>query len=136
MANKNDRLMFVDASVLGFKKDVGFVDSNRNFMAAQNLQLTLIEAEETENKTYEEVISAGYNAVSAEIDFITNVLKLNDRQVETLLDLPRDEAETLAMSIVSKLMHWDLVIEQARLAEELEAEAQAEEDEDTVEEDT
>ena len=135
MANKNDRLMFVDASVLGFKKDVGFVDSNRNFMAAQNLQLTLIEAEETENKTYEEVISAGYNAVSAEIDFITNVLKLNDRQVETLLDLPRDEAETLAMSIVSKLMHWDLVIEQARLAEELEAEAQAEEDEDTVEED-
>jgi len=135
MANKNDRLMFVDASVLGFKKDVGFVDSNRNFMAAQNLQLTLIEAEETENKTYEEVISAGYNAVSAEIDFITNVLKLTDRQVENLLDLPRDEAETLAMSIVSKLMHWDLVIEQARLAEELEAEAQAEEDEDTVEED-
>lgn len=128
MTNKNDRLMFVDASALGFKKDVGFVDSNRNFMAAQNLQLTLIQAEETEGKSYEEVLANSYNAVTAEIDFITDVLKLNDKQVEALLDLPRDEAEALAMSIVSKLMHWDVLIEQAKLAEELQAEEDADED--------
>ena len=124
MTKKNQKFVSVDASVLGFRKAVPVLESNRNHILASKMQVAMAELDETEFDDYKDMLNLYTETIEKEVDFLTKTLKLDEKQVDALYDLDQDDTIALIMEVISKIMHITLSEdeEDAEVEEEKEAE--------------
>lgn len=115
MTKKNQKFVSVDASVLGFKKDVPVLESNRNHILATEMQLIMADLDTKEYEDYRDMIQDYKEVIVKEVEFLKTTLKLDDKQVEALYDLDQEETTALIVEVITKIMHIDM---QAGEAEE------------------
>ena len=105
MTKKNQKFVSVDASVLGFKKDVPVLESNRNQMLAMDMQLSMSKLEEQDTSDYKATLTTYSNIIKEEVEFLTKVLKLDEAKSDELYDLEQEETVKLIMEVITKIMH-------------------------------
>ena len=87
-----------------FKKKFNIKSSNKNMRATYKLQLTMAKASDIDNMEPSEQIQATLNMTDDVCDYLKNVLKLTDKQVEVLDDLDATETVKLANHVAMRLM--------------------------------
>ncbi|WP_373786445.1 phage tail tube assembly chaperone [Jeotgalibaca porci] len=89
---------------LGIKKDFEIKTSNRNIMKVTEMQLKMAQAEDTEGKTGIEIMKMSLEAIKANVDFLTDIFKLNKEQVGRLEDMDTTETTILVNRVLMRLM--------------------------------
>ncbi len=89
---------------LGIKKDFEIKTSNRNIMKVTEMQLKMAQAEDTEGKTGIEIMKMSLEAIKANVDFLTDIFKLNKEQVGRLEDMDTTETTILVNRVFMRLM--------------------------------
>lgn len=89
---------------LGIKKDFEIKTSNRNIMKVTEMQLKMAQAEDTDGKTGIEIMKMSLEAIKANVDFLTDIFKLNKEQVGRLEDMDTTETTILVNRVFMRLM--------------------------------
>lgn len=89
---------------LGIKKDFEIKTSNRNIMKVTEMQLKMAQAEDTKGKTGIEIMKMSLEAIKANVDFLTDIFKLNKEQVGRLEDMDTTETTILVNRVFMRLM--------------------------------
>lgn len=89
---------------LGIKKDFEIKTSNRNIMKVTEMQLKMAQAEDTEGKTGIEIMKMSLEAIKANVDFLTDIFKLNKEQVGRLEDMDTTKTTILVNRVFMRLM--------------------------------
>lgn len=87
-----------------FKKKFSVKASNRNMDRTYDFQLALAKSQDLEGKDGIEVIKYSQEALHAVNDYLKTVLKLTDKQSETLGDMEFQETVELANYVAMRLM--------------------------------
>lgn len=86
------------------KKTYDIKQSVKNMRKTYKLQLTFAKNGDMEGKTDEELVEGMLNTFDEAINYVSSLLKLNDKQKEELEDLSQDELLDTANTIAMKLM--------------------------------
>lgn len=106
MAKRELKFVYVDASVLGFKKPVAVLESNRNHMLATEMQLVMAEMDaQQDTDDYRKMIELYHDSIKKEVEFLQKILKLDDAKADEVYDLDQEETVKLIVEILSKIMH-------------------------------
>ncbi|WP_373792533.1 phage tail tube assembly chaperone [Jeotgalibaca porci] len=89
---------------LGIKKDFEIKTSNRNIMKVTEMQLKMAQTEDTKGKTGIEIMKMSLEAIKANVDFLTDIFKLNKEQVGRLEDMDTTETTILVNRVFMRLM--------------------------------
>lgn len=109
MTNVNKKFVSIDASVLGIKKPVMVLESNRNHLRATRMQITLGGLSDAKyDDDYEGMLQAYDETIEKEVKFLSDILSLTDKQVEAVYDLGQDDTVNLIMQVIGKIMHIDM----------------------------
>ena len=97
--------MKITLEKLPFKKKTDDVkQSVKNMRKTYKLQLVFSQNGDLEGKTDEELVEAMLDTFDEAINYVSSLLKLNDKQAEELEDLSQDELLDTANTIAMKLM--------------------------------
>lgn len=107
MTKKNQKFVSVDASVLGFRKAIPVLESNRNQMLAMDMQLSMSKLEEQDTEDYKATLTTYTNIIKEEVEFLAKVLKLDEDKIDEVYDLDQEETVQLIMEVITKIMHID-----------------------------
>lgn len=128
MTNVNKKFVAIDASVLGIKKPVMVLESNRNHLRATRMQITLGGLSDAKyDDDYEGMLQAYDETIEKEVKFLSDILSLTDKQIEAVYDLDQDDTVNLIMQVIGKIMHIDMGDD---IEEEVEVEVKEEVKED------
>lgn len=128
MTNANKKFVAIDASVLGIKKPVMVLESNRNHLRATRMQITLGGLSDAKyDDDYEGMLQAYDETIEKEVKFLSDILSLTDKQIEAVYDLDQDDTVNLIMQVIGKIMHIDMGDD---IEEEVEVEVKEEVKED------
>lgn len=128
MTNVNKKFVAIDASVLGIKKPVMVLESNRNHLRATRMQITLGGLSDAKyDDDYEGMLQAYDETIEKEVKFLSDILSLTDKQIEAVYDLDQDDTVNLIMQVIGKIMHIDMDDD---IEEEVEVEVKEEVKED------
>ncbi len=128
MTNANKKFVAIDASVLGIKKPVMVLESNRNHLRATRMQITLGGLSDAKyDDDYEGMLQAYDETIEKEVKFLSDILSLTDKQIEAVYDLDQDGTVNLIMQVIGKIMHIDMDDD---IEEEVEVEVKEEVKED------
>lgn len=128
MTNANKKFVTIDASVLGIKKPVMVLESNRNHLRATRMQITLGGLSDAKyDDDYEGMLQAYDETIEKEVKFLSDILSLTDKQIEAVYDLDQDDTVNLIMQVIGKIMHIDMDDD---IEEEVEVEVKEEVKED------
>ena len=128
MTNTNKKFVLIDASVLGIKKPVIVLESNRNHLRATRMQITLGGLSDAKyDDDYEGMLQAYDETIEKEVKFLSDILSLTDKQIEAVYDLDQDDTVNLIMQVIGKIMHIDMDDD---IEEEVEVEVKEEVKED------
>jgi len=128
MTNANKKFVAIDASVLGIKKPVMVLESNRNHLRATRMQITLGGLSDAKyDDDYEGMLQAYDETIEKEVKFLSDILSLTDKQIEAVYDLDQDDTVNLIMQVIGKIMHIDMDDD---IEEEVEVEVKEEVKED------
>lgn len=109
MTNANKKFVSIDASVLGIKKPVMVLESNRNHLRATRMQITLGGLSDAKyDDDYEGMLQAYDETIEKEVKFLSDILSLTDKQIEAVYDLDQDDTVNLIMQVIGKIMHIDM----------------------------
>lgn len=109
MTNANKKFVAIDASVLGIKKPVMVLESNRNHLRATRMQITLGGLSDAKyDDDYEGMLQAYDETIEKEVKFLSDILSLTDKQIEAVYDLDQDDTVNLIMQVIGKIMHIDM----------------------------
>lgn len=109
MTNVNKKFVAIDASVLGVKKPIMVLESNRNHLRATRMQITLGGLSDAKyDDDYEGMLQAYDETIEKEVKFLSDILSLTDKQVEAVYDLGQDDTVNLIMQVIGKIMHIDM----------------------------
>ena len=96
--------MKITLEKLPFKKKTYDVkQSVKNMRKTYKLQLVFSQNGDMEGKTDEELVEAMLDTFDEAINYVSSLLKLNDKQAEELEDLSQDELLDTANTIAMKL---------------------------------
>lgn len=87
-----------------FKKKFVVKSSNRNMLATYRMQETLAKSQDLAEKDVVEQIKDVEEMTVGVMEYIKNVLRLNDKQVNVLEDMESNETVELANHIAMRLM--------------------------------
>lgn len=128
MTNANKKFVAIDASVLGIKKPIMVLESNRNHLRATRMQITLGGLSDAKyDDDYEGMLQAYDETIEKEVKFLSDILSLTDKQIEAVYDLDQDDTVNLIMQVIGKIMHIDMDDD---IEEEVEVEVKEEVKED------
>jgi len=128
MTNVNKKFVAIDASVLGVKKPIMVLESNRNHLRATRMQITLGGLSDAKyDDDYEGMLQAYDETIEKEVKFLSDILSLTDKQIEAVYDLDQDDTVNLIMQVIGKIMHIDMDDD---IEEEVEVEVKEEVKED------
>lgn len=106
MTNTNKKFVAIDASVLGIKKPVMVLESNRNHLRATRMQIALGGLSDAKyDDDYEGMLQAYDDTIEKEVKFLSDTLGLTDKQVDSVYDLDQDDTVDLIMQVIGKIMH-------------------------------
>jgi len=106
MTNTNKKFVSIDASVLGIKKPVMVLESNRNHLRATRMQIALGGLSDAKyDDDYEGMLQAYDDTIEKEVKFLSDTLGLTDKQVDSVYDLDQDDTVDLIMQVIGKIMH-------------------------------
>jgi len=109
MTNVNKKFVSIDASVLGIKKPVMVLESNRNHLRATRMQIALGGLSDAKyDDDYEGMLQAYDETIEKEVKFLSDTLSLTDKQIEAVYDLDQDDTVNLIMQVIGKIMHIDM----------------------------
>lgn len=109
MTNTNKKFVAIDASVLGIKKPVMVLESNRNHIRATKMQLVMSSLSDKDfGEDYQGMLKAYSEVMEEEIKFLSETLGLTEKQVDEVYDLDQDETVALIMQVIGKLMHMNV----------------------------
>jgi len=109
MTNVNKKFVAIDASVLGIKKPVMVLESNRNHLRATRMQIALGGLSDAKyDDDYEGMLQAYDETIEKEVKFLSDILSLTDKQIEAVYDLDQDDTVNLIMQVIGKIMHIDM----------------------------
>lgn len=109
MTNVNKKFVAIDTSVLGVKKPIMVLESNRNHLRATRMQITLGGLSDAKyDDDYEGMLQAYDETIEKEVKFLSDILSLTDKQVEAVYDLGQDDTVNLIMQVIGKIMHIDM----------------------------
>lgn len=109
MTNTNKKFVAIDASVLGIKKPVMVLESNRNHIRATKMQLVMSSLSDKDfGEDYQGMLKAYSEVMEEEIKFLSETLGLTEKQVDEVYDLDQDETVALIMQVIGKLMHMNI----------------------------
>lgn len=109
----------IDAKVLGLKKPIEVNETNKNIKKTLRVQmdsdkLTTIETEGlTDEETYAAFVEARFDSNELMLNYISDILRLTDAQIDRLEDLEEEPTSELFGQILAKMMHLDDVVEDA-----------------------
>lgn len=86
------------------KKTYDIKQSVKNMRKTYKLQLVFSQNGDMENKTDEELVEQMLDTFDEAINYVSSLLKLNDKQTDELEDLSQDELLDTANTIAMKLM--------------------------------
>ena len=99
------QIMKITLEKLPFKKKTYDIkQSVKNMRKTYKLQLVFSQNGDMENKTDEELVEQMLDTFDEAIDYVSSLLKLNDKQTDALEDLSQDELLDTANTIAMKLM--------------------------------
>lgn len=101
----------INAKILGINKPIEVKESNRNLKLAMKLQIKFAQNSEIDSDDAMESIAGLLEIEEATTEFISTVLRLNEKQQESLEDLDQEETGELLQEVLSKLLHLDEVEE-------------------------
>lgn len=97
--------MKITLAKLPFKKKAYDIkQSVKNMRKTYKLQLVFSQNGDMEGKTDEELVEQMLDTFDEAIDYVSSLLKLNDKQTEELEELSQDELLDTANTIAMKLM--------------------------------
>jgi len=106
MTNTNKKFVAIDASVLGIKKPVMVLESNRNHLRATRMQIALGGLSDAKyDDDYEGMLQAYDETIEKEVKFLSDTLGLTDKQIDLVYDLDQDDTVNLIMQVIGKIMH-------------------------------
>ena len=106
MTNTNKKFVAIDASVLGIKKPVMVLESNRNHLRATRMQIALGGLSDAKyDDDYEGMLQAYDDTIEKEVKFLSDTLGLTDKQIDSVYDLDQDDTVNLIMQVIGKIMH-------------------------------
>jgi len=106
MTNTNKKFVAIDASVLGIKKPVMVLESNRNHLRATRMQIALGGLSDAKyDDDYEGMLQAYDETIEKEVKFLSDTLGLTDKQIDSVYDLDQDDTVNLIMQVIGKIMH-------------------------------
>jgi len=109
MTNVNKKFVAIDASVLGVKKPIMVLESNRNHLRATRMQIALGGLSDAKyDDDYEGMLQAYDETIEKEVKFLSDTLSLTDKQVDAVYDLDQDDTVNLIMQVIGKIMHIDM----------------------------
>jgi len=109
MTNTNKKFVSIDASVLGIKKPVMVLESNRNHLRATRMQIALGGLSDAKyDDDYEGMLQAYDETIEKEVKFLSDTLGLTDKQIDLVYDLDQDDTVNLIMQVIGKIMHIDM----------------------------
>ncbi|GBG95189.1 tail protein [Ligilactobacillus salitolerans] len=94
----------VEIYIKQFKKKFAVKASNRNMTKTYDFQLALAKSQDIDNQDGIAVIKLSKEATQTTVQYIKDVLKLTDKQFETLEDMEFTETVELANYISMRLM--------------------------------
>lgn len=97
----------INAKILGINKPIEVKESNRNLKLAMKLQIKFAKNSEIDSDDALESINGLLEIEEATTEFISTVLRLNEKQQEELEDLDQEETGDLLQEVLSKLLHLD-----------------------------
>lgn len=109
----------IDAKVLGLKKPIEVNETNKNIKKTLRVQmdsdkLTTIETEGlTDEETYAAFVEARFDSNELMLNYISDILRLTDAQIDRLEDLEEEPTSEFFGQILAKMMHLDDVVEDA-----------------------
>lgn len=129
MTNVNKKFVAIDASVLGVKKPIMVLESNRNHLRATRMQIALGGLSDAKyDDDYEGMLQAYDETIEKEVKFLSDTLSLTDKQVDAVYDLDQDDTVNLIMQVIGKIMHIDM-------DDDIEEEVEVEDNKEEVKED-
>lgn len=109
----------IDIHLKPFKKKFQVKQTNKNMLLTYDQQLLMARNQDIEEKDFVEQIELARNTVSGTEEYLKTILKLTDKQQETLDDLEQDETIDLANYVMMRLMGMsDEDIKKSREADE------------------
>lgn len=94
----------VEIYIKQFKKKFAVKASNRNMTKTYDFQLALAKSQDIDDQDGVAVIKLSKEATAKTVEYIKDVLKLTDKQFETLEDMEFTETVELANYISMRLM--------------------------------
>ncbi|GAY74352.1 phage tail tube assembly chaperone [Lentilactobacillus kosonis] len=98
----------INAKKLGIKAPVEVKESNRNFLKILKIQKQMLKVQTlSEDASDEDLLTTTIESNEAVIDFITDILRLDSKHADKLMDLSTEETGELMQQIILKLQHQD-----------------------------
>lgn len=94
----------IDIHLKPFKKKFQIKQTNKNMLLTYDQQLLMAKNQDIEEKEFVEQIELARATVSGTEEYLKTILKLTDKQQETLDDLEQDETIDLANYVMMRLM--------------------------------
>lgn len=107
----------INAKDLGIRKPVEVNETNKNIKKTLKVQMKLealgnIDAENmTDEEAYSVFLKNQYEANEATTEYIADMLRLSESQIDKLEDLDSDKTDELFAQIIQKVMHIDQIVD-------------------------
>lgn len=107
----------INAKDLGIRKLVEVNETNKNIKKTLKVQMKLealsnIDAEDmNDEEAYVLFLKNQYEASEATTEYIADMLRLSEAQIDKLEDLDSDKTDELFAQIVQKIMHIDQIVD-------------------------